>query len=229
MYYHASIVLSSPGTRSRTRRRRGSTSPPICWNIALVLRDRQGGRRPAPGSGDVRAGPPNTQVRARLRRRRVLPGHRSECGGSGGGSHRRGDTTRGSGMRRLTSCIRWTRLINQETRLTCGDGSEVLALDNLPALGSARRRRRMRRLLSSTSRGATGGWVSRRGRSWLSHLRVSGGRWEGEEAAGRSSIVGGRARRRAEVGGAAGPSGTYKNTPTLGADGLVLGDPDTAV
>jgi hypothetical protein len=34
---------------------------------------------------------------------------------------------------------------------------------------------------------------------------------------------------RAEVEGVSGPSGTYKNTPTLGVPGAILGDPDTAV
>ena len=112
--------------------------------------------------------------------------------------------------------------------VTCGDGFEILSLDDLPGLDPPDADS-YEDVVSFDEPWGYWRLGEPEGTKLVSHLRVT-----------RKRVGSGKKRRkikrrwktretRAEVSGVAGPSGTYKNTPTLGVDGLVLGDQDAAV
>lgn len=113
-----------------------------------------------------------------------------------------------------------------EVVVTCADGSEVLALDNLPSLDPPEAENFV---------------------DVICHFDPWG-HWPLDDPAGTKMVVRtrtfhkgkGNKRRKvrrkqrvevtmSEVVGVAGSSGTYKNTPLLGQPGPILGDPGTAV
>jgi hypothetical protein len=120
------------------------------------------------------------------------------------------------------------RTTYSEVTVTCVDGMGLLAADALPTLDPPD--------ASSYEDVVTydqpwGYWQlgEPEGTKVVSHVRYRhGGKWKGENRRNRRYRTHNRVTK-AEVEGTAGPSGTYKNLPTLGEPGLILGDPGTSV
>jgi hypothetical protein len=110
-----------------------------------------------------------------------------------------------------------------EVVVTCVDGFELLSLDNLEALDPPDATS-YEEVVNSDDPAFYYRLGESAGTKLVSHMRS-------QRKAKRKGV-----RRKyktretaAELGGVSGPSGTYKNTPTLGVPGLILGDSDTAV
>ena len=115
----------------------------------------------------------------------------------------------------------------QEVDVVCGDGFDILAKDPLPSL-DPHDADAYEAVIAADQ--PWGHWRlgEDEGTKLTSRLRSKQWQKRHKNATRRQKHY--RIREtREEVAGVAGPAGTYKNTPTLGEDGAILGDPDTCV
>jgi hypothetical protein len=109
-------------------------------------------------------------------------------------------------------------LINQEAVVTAWDAHTILALDTLPGLDPPDATT-YAEVMNFDEPAFYYRLGEPQGTKLVAHVRGKGKkrrRWRTRETV-------------AELGGVSGPSGTYKNTPTLGVPGAIVGDTDTAV
>jgi hypothetical protein len=115
--------------------------------------------------------------------------------------------------------------LNQEAVVSCADGTQLLSLDALPLL-SPSDVTSYEEVINHDEPSFYYRLGEEQGTKLVARVRVIR-RWK--KRGRKGPRPGKRLETRPELAGVSGPSGTYKNLPTLAVPGLILGDTDRAV